>query len=561
MSFDSEKEKERIKSLIFNCKLKEAHKVTKDLLKKDNMSKEDELKIIVLQSEVLNYFGKFHKANKLSEKVLKESEEINNNLLKADAYLEQTMSLYYLGKYKESQEAGEKGLELIQDDEKYELKYVAKTKLYLYMNLGVLAFEFGEIQKGTEIASTLQAYAEKTGIDYILGIAASFRGFSYIFSGEIEKADKSIEKGLEIAHSVGKHAFLTHVYFTYATAKQTLRKYDTALEYHKKGIDLSLEMGLKLLLFGFYLHTAVIYSIQYNLDKALEYNKLALEEAWVGLYVLFINVGAIYLLKNDNKEAKNNFQKGLQNSKKVGELRVRPVLLYHLVLVSLLLNETKQAEEYMKELEELSNTLGQEQITIQYKFAEVLLLKESTRMQDWFKAVEILEEQLASEKLHISFQIDALFHLVEIRLKELQVTADKEILTEVKKHIETMQTYAEDRKQFSLLANIYRLKSQLALVELNAEKSVELLITAKTLAEEKNLDSILINIQDEQAKLKQQQNMWNRMKEQKTSLEETLKEVHLDNSVKQLAKETVIEVQDERTGGVIEYRKLFALKI
>ena len=55
--------------------------------------------------------------------------------------------------------------------------------------------------------------------------------------------------------------------------------------------------------------------------------------------------------------------------------------------------------------------------------------------------------------------------------------------------------------------------------------------------------------------------MWNRLKEQKAPIQETLKEVHLDNSVKQLAKETVIEVQDERTGDVIEYRKLFALKI
>ncbi|MHA1212247.1 MAG: hypothetical protein ACTSSH_07285, partial [Candidatus Heimdallarchaeota archaeon] len=90
---------------------------------------------------------------------------------------------------------------------------------------------------------------------------------------------------------------------------------------------------------------------------------------------------------------------------------------------------------------------------------------------------------------------------------------------------------------------------------------VELLITAKTLAKEKNLQFIVTNIQEEQAKLEQQQNMWNRMKEQKVPLKDTLKEVHLDSSAKKLASETILEVRDERTGDVIEYRKLFALKI
>ena len=266
-------------------------------------------------------------------------------------------------------------------------------------------------------------------------------------------------------------------------------------------------------------------------------------------------------MKNEIKEAHECFLKALKDSKKVGEIRVRPGILYHLVLVSISMKNSSQAEKHLKELAELSSASGFEQITQQYQLAKILILKESTRIQDWFKAIEILEKFLADEKLTKDSQIDVLFHLVEIRLKELQITADQEVLAEVKKQIEKIQTHAEDRKQFNLLANIYRLKSQLALVELNAEKAVELLITAKTLAEEKNLQLIVTNIQEEQAKLEQQQNMWNRMKEQKAPLKDTLKEVHLDSSAKKLANETILEVRDERTGDVIEYRKLFSLKI
>jgi hypothetical protein len=288
---------------------------------------------------------------------------------------------------------------------------------------------------------------------------------------------------------------------------------------------------------------------------------LALEVAPTGKYILLQNTGSIYLMKNETKKAHEYFQNGLANSKKTGEIRVKPSLLYHLVLSSLLLKDLKQAEKYLQELKELSIEAGFDQITRTYQFAKVLVLKESTRIQDWFKAIEILEEIVKEGKLSKGSQIDALFHLVEIRLKELQVTADQDILVEVKKQIEIIQKHAEERQQYTMIANLYRLKSQLALVELDAEKAVELLITAKTLAKEKNLQFIVTNIQEEQAKLEQQQNMWNRLKEQKAPLKETLKEVHLDSSAKKLASETILEVRDERTGDVIEYRKLFSLKI
>lgn len=561
MSSELEKEIEEVKSLIFEGKLKEAHKKTKDLLKKDNLTKEAELQIVVLQSEILYYYGKLTDSLKLSEKVLKESEALDNNLLKADAYRNQAIALYNSNRFKESLDASIKGLELIKDNEKYELKQVAITKVFLLLNQGTLTMEFGDFQKGFELFEAVHEYALKTKLDYLIGLAKGVLGQGTIFIGDIMKGEGYVDEAMEILQSVGKHLFLIYTYFTYATVKQLVRKYDVALEYHQKGIDLSLETGAKVLLYIFYMHSGLIYASRYNLDKALEYNELALEVTQTGKTVLFINMGSTYLMKNEIEKAYECFLNGLTDSKEAGEIRVRPGLLYHLVLSSLLLKELKQAEKYLQELEKLSLESGQDRISQRYLLAKVLVLKESTQMKDWFKAIEILEKLLTEEKLPEDSQFDVIFHLVEIRLKELQVTADQEVLAEVKKQIEKIQSYAEDRKQFNLLANIYRLKSQLALVELNAEKAIELLIIAKTLAEEKNLQLIVNNVQEEQAKLEQQQNMWNRLKEQKAPLKETLKEVHLDSSAKQLADETILEVRDERSGDVIEYRKLFALKI
>ncbi len=556
-----EKEIEGVKSLIFKGELKEAHKITKVLLKKDNLPKEDELKIIVLQSEIKNYQALHTESLKLSEKVLKESEGIENNVLKADASNIKALSLYNIGKFKESYEATKKGLEFIKDDEKFDLKQIAQTKVLLLLNLGTLEFEFGNFQEGKKLFDEVYEFTLKTKIDYLIGLAKSVLGQATMFIGNVEKGEEYVDSGLKILESLEKHYFIIYTYFVYATVKQLVRKFDVALEYHQKGIDLCLETGAKLLLYGFYTHVALIYACRYDLDKALEYNELALELTQTGKAVLYINIGAIYLLKNEIEKAYENFLEGLADSKRTGQFRMVPGLLYHLVLSSILLKKTDQAKKYSEEIKELTKESSFEKITQYYQLAEVLILKESTRIQDWFKAIEILEEIVKEGKLSKDSQIDALFHLVEIRLKELQVTADQDILVEVKKQIEIIQKHAEERQQYTMIANLYRLKSQLALVELDAEKAVELLVTAKTLAKEKNLQFIVTNIQEEQTKLKQQQNMWNRMKEQKAPLKDALKEVHLNSSAKKLANETILEVRDERTGDVIEYRKLFSLKI
>ncbi|NPE09109.1 MAG: phage tail tape measure protein [Asgard group archaeon] len=561
MSFDVEKEISEVKTLILKAELKKALTKTKDLLKKDNLAKEVELRIIVLQGEILSFKAEFSKSQKLADKVLKESEKIDNDILKADAYMVKSIILYNLGKFKECYEITKKGLEYLVNDEKFDLNQIGKTKVLLLLNLATLELEFGNFPLGMKLFDDLHEFAFKTKFDYLIGFALNLKGQMTTIVGDILKGEEYVDEGMGILEPLGEHLFFIYSCFTFATVKQQVRKFDVALEYHQKGIDYSLRTGGIILLYGFYLHSALIYARQYKLDKALEYNELALEHTTSSKAVSYINIGAIYLLKNEVEKAYDNFLLGLKDSKKTGHLRLQPGLLYHLVLSSLLLKKEDQAKKYLQELKDLSKESDFDQITHNYKLAEVLILKESTRMQDWFKAVEILEELIASGKLKKGSQVDALYHIVEIRLKELQVTADQEILTEVKNQIETIQTYAEDTKQFSLLANIYRLKSQLALVELNAKKAVELLITAKTIAEERSLQSIAANIKEEQAKLEQQQNMWNRLKEQKAPIQETLKEVHLDNSVKQLAKETVIEVQDERTGDVIEYRKLFALKI
>jgi hypothetical protein len=108
---------------------------------------------------------------------------------------------------------------------------------------------------------------------------------------------------------------------------------------------------------------------------------------------------------------------------------------------------------------------------------------------------------------------------------------------------------------------VYRLQSQLALIELDAKKAIDLLQKSQTIADEINVELLSKEIRDDQEKIKKQMTMWNKLQEQKAPLSETIKHVSLESTVKNIKQETVIENRDKETGKIIEYRKLFALKI
>jgi hypothetical protein len=133
-------------------------------------------------------------------------------------------------------------------------------------------------------------------------------------------------------------------------------------------------------------------------------------------------------------------------------------------------------------------------------------------------------------------------------------------LEEVKKQAFRLEVEAEEQHYHWLLANVYRLQSQLALVELNAQSAIKLLEKTQKIADEINNEILKKTIKEDQEKLDKQLGMLNDLQKQKAPINETIKLVSLESTVKNIKQETVLEDRDE-SGQIIEYRKLFTLKI
>ena len=68
-------------------------------------------------------------------------------------------------------------------------------------------------------------------------------------------------------------------------------------------------------------------------------------------------------------------------------------------------------------------------------------------------------------------------------------------------------------------------------------------------------------IQKDREKIDNQLAMLQKYQEQQAPINKTIKMTSLDETTHNIKRETVLEVKDEETGDIIEYRKLFALKI
>lgn len=272
-------------------------------------------------------------------------------------------------------------------------------------------------------------------------------------------------------------------------------------------------------------------------------------------------------MKYKLEQAQEYYLKSLKICEEINDRRVLPVVLYNLISISIELKNLPQAQKYLKQLEQIKIEMGFERIDQIHHFAYILFLKASGTISDLGKAAELLKVFLKEEDLpaawymHVDWRLEALYTLLEIRINELLISTNEDALEKVKKQAIRLEVEAEEQQQRWLLANVYRLQSQIALIELDAEKAVKLLEKAQNIAEEIDIEILRKEISEDQEKIQKQMGMWNKLQERKAPLSETVKLISLESTVKNIKQETVLEEHDEETGKIIEYRKLFALKI
>jgi len=555
-----QKQLQRIERLIITGDFKKGLELIEKNLKGKDINEDDQLRLLNFKGHIQNKLGNNKEAFEIAENILKRKSEDKNSLIYLDALSLKAVTSFLLGKVKQSLLLIEDCFQLITKISNVDQKELAKRKSHIYGIKGTLAGSLGDYTEGIENLQLAIKYAKETDLKNREAFYSSQLAMTLFYQNKLEEAEEILEKALELAQSINNKHEIAFAYNRYGVLKSARFNYNDSLEYFFKSESLLKELCSTFLFSTLYVNIADLYLSRYQLDEALEYAKKALEFGFLE-YLMYGLIGEIYLWKNEFEKAEETLLKAMKLCIKATDTRVIPKMLYNLVILAVERKEETKAQDYLKQLEDLAKKREYEYLEGYYNFALTIYYKSSSDIDDWGKAKRILKELLKDKKLPDYLRTDALFSLLEIRLMELQITASKETLEQVLQQILELQNEAEDKRLYWVLVELYYLRSQVALLELNVKKSLELLTTASIIAEDKGLEFLMQKIEKERKKVESQIEMWNRFQEQNTPLTETLKEIKLENTTRSIMRETIMEVRDENTGQIKEYRKLFSIKI
>ena len=560
MSSTIKKQLAKVEQHIIHGEFQEALSVIEVSLKKKTIIKEEELNFLLQKSLVLFYLGNIPDSLQLAQRLYKETEKIDNDLLKIDAIVRLLVNSNWVGRFSEALEIADKGLSLLTTTKSHPKKELALRKAQLLIWKAGIIGQLGDFDKCLELTKEALASSKESGYKHSISFIHIQTGSIYLSLDDKKRAEEYFEKGIEIASEIGNKFFIANGYQCLAAIKSARKEYKEAIDLYEKSFALSKEIGSTLLL-GNINDLGLIYRSMFQLDKALECFQDFLRMMPRLSHIAYLNIGINYFWKNDFQEAQKHFLKSLQICEEVNDRRILPQVLYQLIWINIELENLSQSQQYLNRLKEISEETGFDYIRRSYRFATIAFLKSRGNISDLGQAVTLLEEFLKDDELPSYWRFDGLFILLEIRLKELQLSPIEEAMKEVQKRLHHLEVEAEEQQLRWFLVNVYRLQSQLALIELDPQKAIGLLEKAQVIAEEIDVEFLKTKIQEDQEKIEQQLNMWQNLQEQHAPLSETVKLVSLENTVKSVKQETVLEERDKESGKIIEYRKLFVLKL
>jgi tetratricopeptide (TPR) repeat protein len=560
MSSAVREEMKQIKQLIFHGKFKESLEVINESLNNKEINKEDRLRLLIYKCESIFYLGDWLEALQIAEFVLKENEELSNELIQADALIWKAFCITWDGDYNTGVVLFENHLEMLSKLANVPEKEISKRKAFLLQWSSIFLYFKGDYEKALNYAEESVTYAKAS--EYSNRLSQSWGNLG-IIQGWLDpkNAIESCENAIKIATEINNDFLIGMGYGDLGTVMwEHYMDHEKALECYDKCYEIAEKTGCDILNM-YKTITAYIYRSLNQLDKALEFLHTSLRVSPWGKHIKFAEMGRIHFFKCNFEQALYYYLESMRTSEEIKDKNILPFNLSNLVTISLELNDLKKAKEYLKQIKDLMEETGDDRIKRIYRFTSISVLKATGNVSDLAEATKLLNEFLAEKEISSDERLDVLYSLLEIKLRELYISSNEEKLKEVQKRLHHLEVEAEQQQQLWLLANVYRLQAQLSLVEYDANAASELLDKAKKIADEIEVELLNKEIQNDRDKIQKQLLTLQNFQKQQAPISETVKIIPLENSVQKVKRETMLEKRNEETGNFTEYRKLFALKI
>ncbi|MHA2214916.1 MAG: tetratricopeptide repeat protein [Candidatus Hodarchaeales archaeon] len=593
---DNTQELQQCKQFISAGKLGQALEIINSLEKSHQLSDDEGLICSYLKSDVFYRYGQYQKAMNLSQNILLESKRQGNQLQAVDALIMISTILWRIGKFPDSQkrlEEAEKIIALMSEDTSHEVRKRTANLIYrrgtIYSSLGELnkqmkyakealgVYEEIDDKKGIsncfnvmaniivsrgDLDNGLALYKKALNLNYkvndleAVGMVLGNLGMIHLHKGEFDQALKSFQKAISIDEEIGNKIFLAERLIMTGFIHSLKGSLNEALGILQRCLNISEEMNTKqeialtLGVIGLvYIDKGELSKALTNIQKCLSLlSELGIEK---GSYLSYFyrNLGRIYSVKGNLEEALKNFKRSLTLDTEIGNNIFTSLSLFSLVKTHIDMGSIQQAEDYIEELQRITQKEENTVIEQIFRVCSALLLKTSGRTIQRAEAQKLFQD-LSKEKLFsLELAVDVLLNLSDLLLDELKSSGSDVVLKEIKSCFNQLLELSKKQYSAYLLCETYLLQSKLALLEMKPIESSHLLSQAELIAEEKGLGKLSKKIYKEREITEALLVRFEKLADEKPSMTEIIEVTQLESLFDKMLKKRVYRKQEE----VLEY--------
>ncbi|MHA2474650.1 MAG: tetratricopeptide repeat protein, partial [Promethearchaeota archaeon] len=443
------------------------------------------------------------------EQACSKSQALGNNLLLIDSYISKAWASLGVRDFDVVSEIVSKGEELLRRLTRLSKEENATRESLLRLIKSAFFFhKHHDINKALEYGEQALKISEEFRISKEIALALHLNSTYYFNIGNIDRALSYMERLLNVQRTFRKHE-------DWRTLKDlgvingVIGELDLALDYTNQGLAIVEKLGNKSFIAQFLNNASLIYRQKGDLDHAME----ALERSLTIWEEFDIKINLIGALDS-------------------------------LFIVSLDTNSLKQAEQYLKRMQQI-NKQGKNEVTnVAYRVNNALLLKLSSKTSDQEKAKNLLQNIVKEEIINWEFTERALLHLCDIYLFELQSYNNQEVLHEVNSLINRLSEFAEFQHSFRLIAEINLLRGKLALIKMNLGDARKFFTKAERIADDHGLHLLARTISSEHDLLLERLEKWETLQKANSPVAERLKFVEIDKTLDHMMGKKMLQPPD-----------------
>ncbi len=208
-------------------------------------------------------------------------------------------------------------------------------------------------------------------------------------------------------------------------------------------------------------------------------------------------MGSVYAQKGEYDLALVYFYKTLEIMKQLKVKNSVAKTLYSIISVSIYDNDLDNAQQYLKQLQEVNKETPNKKIELWTRVSEALFLKSQKNEQDVERAFNLLKQIAEEEIIIIGIYGDVLLNLCDILLDQLRKKSKEEYLNEIRSYLNQLYEMASKQDSFWLVAQANWLLAYLAFIELDMIKAQHMFTQAQQIAEERGFKRLAMNISNE----------------------------------------------------------------